>query len=173
MRWRYNLRMASRRALTALLLALSAFAVSAQEFGRGTGAEIVGTTKGPARLSGSLSLSTGPGYGLTAGGTILEDRLWFFGSASQQTSTTRFADLELPENATTSAIGGRLNGQLADRHDFSAYFETARRPEFATTSNASFLSLRYTGAVSSNMFFNASITRNSRQVPGAGIWPAE
>ena len=90
--------MVTLRAATALLLVLTASALFAQsaEFGRGTGTEIVGTTKGPARLSGSLSLSTGPGYGMTAGGTLVQDRLWFFGSASRQTSTTRFADLELP-----------------------------------------------------------------------------
>lgn len=170
--------MVSRRAVLALFLVqLSAFAVSAQqsaEFGRASGAEIEATTKGPARFSGSLAVSTGPGYGVTAGGTLLEDRLWFFGSASQQTSTTRFADLQLPENATTSAIGAKLDGQLAGSHDFSAFFEAAKRPEFATgaPSPSSFLSLRYTGIVSSNMFFNASATRNTR-TPGLGILPAE
>lgn len=179
--------MVSRRALTAfalVLVQLTAFAVFAQqsaEFGRGSGAEIVVTPKGSARFSGSLSVSTGTGYGLTAGGTLIEDRLWFFGSASRQ-SSTRFADLELPENATMSAIGASVNGQLADRHAFSAFFESARRPELTTASPSafagitpsSFLSLRYTGIVSDHVFFNASVThsstrRNGLNFPGSAL----
>jgi hypothetical protein len=172
--------MVSRRAVAALFTALIAFAVSAQqssEFGRASGGQLVLTPKGAAPVSGSLqlSLSTGsdvfgrgssPGYGLTAGGTLIEDRLWFFGSASQQASQTRFADLELPANATTSAIGARAGGRIGAGHDFSAFFEAARRPELSTTSRSldlvpsSFLSLRYTGVISSNMFFNASVTRD-------------
>ncbi|HUP60079.1 MAG TPA: hypothetical protein VNA69_06630 [Thermoanaerobaculia bacterium] len=184
--------MASRRAVIALLLVqLIALAASAQseEFGRATSGEIVMTPKGSAPLSGSLelSLSTGndifgrsssPAYGITAGGTLLQDRLWFFAAASrQELSQTRFAELELPENATAGAIGAKVNGQIAGGHDFSAFFEAARRPElsmttpsaFAGIAPSSFLSLRYTGVVSSNMFFTASVTRSSRTVQGLGF----
>jgi hypothetical protein len=187
--------MVSRRAVSAfLLLNLIAFAVSAQqsaEFGRGTSDEIVMTAKGSSSLSGSLSVSTGndvfgrsssPRYGLTAGGTLVQDRLWFFASASHQNvSSSQFADLELPENATTSAPDARLNAQIAGGHDFSAFFEAARRPElstmgasaFAGITPSSFLSLRYTGVISNNMLFNASVTRSSRTMQGFGIVPAE
>lgn len=188
--------MVSRRAVTALFLVqLIAFAVAAQqssEFGRGTGGEVVMTPKGAARFSGSFELSLSSGsdvfgggsataYGLTAGGTLLQDRLWFFGSASrQQAPASRFADLELPESATSSAVAARANGQLTGSQDFSAYFEAARRPELSMTAPSlanmapsSFLSLRYTGIVSSNMFFNASVTRSSRTVQGVGVVPAE
>jgi hypothetical protein len=190
--------MASRHAVIALLLVqLIALAVSAQqpaEFGRATGGELVMTTKNAARLSGSLqlSLSSGndvfgrgstPGYGLTAGGTLLKDRLWFFGSASRSTSvsSSRFANLELPENATTGAIAARANGQLAASHDFSAFFETARRPELSTAGTAtfanvvpsSFLALRYDGLVSSNMSFSTSFTRSSRRGQGWGFGVVE
>jgi hypothetical protein len=159
--------MVSRRAVTALFLAqLIALAVSAQEFGNATSGELVMTPKGAAPFSGSLelSLSTGgvfgrgnaKGYGLTAGGTLLQDRVWFFAAASQQ--------------ETSSAIGGRLNGQVAGSQDFSAFFEAARRPErpagapssFGGSVPSSFLSLRYNGIVSSNMLFSASYTRDSR-----------
>jgi hypothetical protein len=187
--------MASRRAVTVLILMqLIAFSVSAQqagEFGRASGEELVMTAKGSAPISGSLSLSIGsdvfgrsssPGYGVTAGGTLMQDRLWFFASASQQeVSTSRFANLELPESATTSAIGARVNGQVAGNQDFSAFFESARRPELSTTipssfgtvTPSSFLSLRYTGVISSNAFFSTSFTRSSRAVPGLGIVSAE
>jgi hypothetical protein len=189
--------MVSRRATTALILVqLIAFSVSAQqaaEFGRATGKELVMTAKGAAPISGSLglTLSTGsdvfgrgssPGYGVTAGGTLMQDRLWFFASASQQqVSTSRFANLELPESTTTSEVGARVNGQIAGNHDFSAFFESARRPELSTTvpssfgavTPSSFLSLRYTGVISSNAFFSTSFTRSSRTVPGIEIVPAE
>ena len=169
--------MTSRRVVITLLLvqliALGAAAQS-QELGRATGGEIVATPKGTsAPLSGSLELVLGDsrGYGVTAGGTLLQDRLWFFASASrQETSFARFADLELAENATTSAIGARVNGQVAGAHDFSAFFEAARRPQvslatpstFAGIVPSTFLSLRYTGVVSSNMFFNMSMTRSTQ-----------
>ena len=175
-------RMTSRRAMIALLLVLFALGAAAQsaEFGRATGGEIVATPKGSsAPLSGSLELSLGDSraYGVTAGGTLIQDRLWFFASASRQEAPlARFADLELPENATTSAIGARVNGQIGGAHDFSAFFEAARRPQLSMTSPttfagiapSTFLSLRYTGVVSSNMFFNMSFTRNTRTVHGAG-----
>jgi hypothetical protein len=182
--------MTSRRGITALLFVqLLAFAASAQqsaEFGRASGGEIVVTPKRPARFSGSLGLSlasgndvfgrgSSPGYGVTAGGTLVEDRLWFFASASQQeASSSRFADLALPENATTGAAGARVDGQLGGSQDFSAFFEAARRPQLSTAAPAtfagsvpsSFLSLHYTGVVSSNAFFSASFTRSARTAPG-------
>lgn len=177
-------RMVARRAVLALVLVqMIGLAVSAQEsaqFGRATGGEIVLTPKGSAPFSGSLSLSlssgndvfgrsSSPAYGVTAGGTLIQDRLWFFGSATRQEGS-RFATLELPENATTGAIGARVNGRFADNQDFSAVFEAARWPQlsmttpssFAGITPSSFLSLRYTGIVSDRMFFNASLTRSSR-----------
>jgi hypothetical protein len=165
--------------VAALFLALLiAFTVSAQqsaEFGRASAGEIVLRPKSSAPLSGSLELllpaGGSPGYGVTAGGTLIPDRLWFFASGShQELSTSRFSDLALPENVTSSAAGGRVDGQLGGAHDFSAFFEAARRPQLSTTAPASFgsvvpssfLSLRYTGVVSSNAFFSASFARSSR-----------
>lgn len=180
--------MVSRRAVIVLVLVqLLAFSVSAQqsaEFGRATGGEIVLTPKSAAPFSGSLELSLGsgndvfgrnssPAYGITAGGTLLQDRLWFFASASRQEgSRTQFQQLELPENTTTGAIGARVNAQLGQSQNLSAFFEAARRPElsmngatsFGTVTPSSFLSMRYDGVVSSNMFFSASFTRSERTV---------
>jgi hypothetical protein len=175
--------MVARRAVTALFLVqMIAFAVSAQEYGSASAGEIVLKPKGAAPITGSIgvSLSSGndvlgrsssPEYGLTLGGTLVQDRLWFFASGSRQEgSRSRFSDLELPRNATTGAIGARINGQLTGAQDFSAFFESARRPEFSTTGTASFnaivpssfLSLRYDAVLSSNTLFSASFTRNTR-----------
>ncbi|HEX7151602.1 MAG TPA: hypothetical protein VF618_08960 [Thermoanaerobaculia bacterium] len=175
------------RALALILPLLIAFGAAAQsaEFGRATGGELVLTPKGTAPFSGSLelALSNGaPAYGLTAGGTLVQDRLWFFASASRQEGApARYQQLELPQNATSSAIGGRVSGQLGASHDFGGFFEAARRPELSTTAPASFtgntlpssfLSLRYTGIVSSNMFFTANISRSEGTAQRFGIVPA-
>jgi hypothetical protein len=174
--------MVTRRAVTVLFLVqLIALAVPAQESAelRGSGGQIVVTPKGAAPFSGSLelSLSSGsdvfgrgnsPAYGVTAGGTLLQDRLWFFGSASrQESSPSRFRELQLPENATTTALGARLNGQLGGAHDFSASSFTG-----TGTAPSSFLSLRYNGLLSSNTLFGASITRSSGTRNSVGLVPA-
>lgn len=171
----------ARRAVTVLFLVqLIAFAVSAQEYGSATAGEIVLKPKGAAPVSGSLgmTLSSGndalgrgssPEYGLTLGGTLVPDRLWFFAAGSR----TRFNDLELPRNATAGAIGARVNGQITGAQDFSAFFESARRPALSMTTGVasfnaivptSFLSLRYDAMLSSNTLFSASFTRNTRSV---------
>lgn len=188
--------MVTGRAVTALLvvqwLALSLCAQQSGEYGRASSEEIVMTTKSPARLSGSLEVSQSTGgdllgrdsnaYGLTAGGTLLRDRLWFFASGSKQTaSPARWSSLQLPENAASDAIGARVNGQLTASQNFSAYFAAARRPELVTSPSSTFaavvpstfLSLRYTGVVSPNMFFTASVTSSTRSVEGAGALPAQ
>jgi hypothetical protein len=178
--------MASRRAVPALILAqLLAFTLTAQqqpaEFGHASGGAVVLTPKGSAPLSGTLQLSASSAsdvFGaITAGGTLLQDRLWFFASASrQETSSRRFDALTLPENATTTAISARANTQLTAAQDFSAIFQTASQPQPATlrtTVPSSFLSLRYTGIVSNNMFFNASFTRTSRTEPAVSLLPGQ
>jgi hypothetical protein len=178
--------MASRRAVPALVLAqLLTFALTAQqpaEFGRASGGAVVLTPKGSAPLTGTLQLSASSAsdvFGaVTAGGALLEDRIWFFASASrQETSARRFDALALPEHATTNALSARANAQLTAAQDFSAIFQTAQQPQPATLSTttvpSSFLSLRYTGIVSNNMFFNASFTRTSRTAPAVSLLPRQ
>lgn len=180
--------MVTRRVVVALLLVqLTAFAVSAQqsaEYGRAASGEMVMTPKGSAPFSGSLevSMSTGndffgrgsfPAYAVTAGGTLVNDRLWFFGSAvRQEVPVSRFETLDLPETATSGAVAAQAHGQIAGSHAFSAFVEAARRPELQVAASSastfedvlpsSFLSLRYTGVVSSDLMFSGSLTRSSR-----------
>jgi hypothetical protein len=189
--------MVSRRVLTALvlaqLLALGMVAQQSSEFGRASGGDLVLTPKGSAPLSGSLELSLSQGgdvfgrdakaYGITTGGTLLADRLWFFASGSrQEASPSKFADLGFPQNATAGAI--RTNAQLGASQDLTTFFEAARRPQassmpaigvspFAASGPSSFLSLHYTGIVSNSMFFSGSVTRSSRTGAGLGLFPAE
>jgi len=175
------------------LAAQEAASTPSSEFGRASGGDLVLTPKGSAPLSGSLELSLsrggdlfgrdGKAYGITAGGTLLQDRLWFFASGSrQEASPSKFADLGFPQNTTAGAI--RTNGQLGASQSFSTFFETVRRPQASTTSPigvspfaasgpSSFLSLHYTGIVSNSMFFSGSVTRSSVTRSGLGLVPNE
>lgn len=168
--------MVSRRLAAALVLAqLTAGAALAQsaEFGRASGGEITAVTKGAtAPFSGSLGLSMGSdvfgrreGYEATIGGTLIQDRLWFFAAGSQQSGAAyNFADLQLPERAVTGAIDAKLDGQLGSAHDFSAMYSAVQTP--VLTMNATpltvptnFLSLRYSAVVTNNLTFSATYTR--------------
>ncbi|HVS30450.1 MAG TPA: hypothetical protein VMS98_03250 [Thermoanaerobaculia bacterium] len=169
--------MSSRHTIAALLFApLIAGAAMAQdagsEFNRVSGGQIEVLTKGTRQLSGSLGIGTHGRYEATFGGTLLKDRLWFFGAA-QHYEALQFSS-QLPEMAmpaATTAFNAKLNAQLGDRHSLAASFGTGRSS--MTTMPAmvvepfpsSILSLHYTGIVSSNMFFTGSIMRRSTQSP--------
>jgi hypothetical protein len=69
----------------AVMLTLVAGTALAQEFGRASGGELNVLTKQPSEFSGSLGLSRsslfgGRGYEGTLGGSLLKDKMWFFGS---------------------------------------------------------------------------------------------
>lgn len=180
--------MRSKRAVAGLFVAqmIAAVAlaqdVTSSEFGRVSAGDVELLPKQTRNLSGSLgfTMSKSKGYEATLGGTILKDRLWFFASAQQHDArlTTGIAQMEVPERAVTGAVDAKLTGQLGDRQTFDAFFEAARQP-YATNPNAvagvtpsSFLSLRYTGVVSSNMFFNASFSQRSATQPAWSFAPA-
>lgn len=176
--------MISKRAFAILFVAMIATVASAQEFGRVSGGEIELHSKGPKTFSGTLGFSMGDGargYEASLGGTILEDRLWFFAAGYQQNTrlNSSFSGLQLPDRAVTGAIDAKLMGQIGDKHNFSASFNAGKQP-FATTADplaitgvvpSSFLSLRYTGIVSSNMFFNASFSRHTVKQPALSFAP--
>ena len=147
--------MIARRSLLPLLVTLMTAGVclaqSSEEFGRGSGGLLELSTKGPSRFSGSLGLSTGlGGYGTTLGGTIVNDRLWFFGTAER--TQTRIATT-LPQ---TPQIDANWNAALGNRNTLGASFSKVSIP-------SSFLSLHYTGIVSSNMFFTASVSNTAQR----------
>jgi hypothetical protein len=159
-----------------LLFAALAFAqsdVSTSEFGRGTGGEISLITKSPARLSGSFGISTGGlggrrnGYDATLGGTVVQDRIWFFASAQRSTDLFGATPQQNGESAeaVSRAIDAKLAMQLGNRQNLAATFASQRGIDSALATPgvtpSSFLSLRYTGIVSDHMFFNASFSRSS------------
>lgn len=140
-----------------LIFAGGAFAQSVggapeAEYGRVTGGEINLTVKNPQPLSGSIfmmgSQGSGRGYGATLGGTIVPDKMWFFGSVQQSVSR---------------GLDTKLTGQLGERQNLTASFATAKQtavtPVFNTQIPSSFLTLHYTGIVSDNMFVTASFSK--------------
>ena len=143
-----------------LVLAVGAFAQSVggapeAEYGRVTGGEINLMVKNPQPLSGSIFLigsqgSGGRGYGATLGGTIVPDKVWFFGSVQQSVSR---------------GLDTKLTGQLGDRQNLTASFATSKQttatpaPVLNTQIPSSFLTLHYTGIVSDNMFVTASFSK--------------
>jgi hypothetical protein len=166
-------------ALFSLLFAVSLFAQSAvpsSEFGRSSGGEISVITKSTARWSGSLGVSAGSalglgsgkgGYDATLGGSLVEDRIWFFASAQKSDGVFGNASPQHPGTmeAVSHAIDSKLAMQLGSRQNLAATFASQQgsAPAFAIpgTTPSSFLSLRYTGIVSDRMFFNTSFSRSS------------
>jgi hypothetical protein len=171
--------------------------VTSSEFSRAYGGEVELLSKRARNFSGSLGLTLSSsalpfasgglgGYEATLGGTILEDRLWFFAAAQQLEARLipGVRQMQLPERVVTGAVDARLTGQLGDRQTLAAFFQAAQHVApasaggaFATTAAdvapSSFLSLRYTGIVSSNMFFNASFYRRSVTQPALWFAPAQ
>jgi len=118
-----------------------AFAQSSEEFGRTTGAQIDFKFKTPSRFSGSLGLTTGRSTFGTFGGTLVRDRVWFFASAERFQMKPR--------------LEGNLSASLGDRNSFAT---TVRVPDRLRP----FLSMHYTGIVSSNSFFTATVSSGQK-----------
>jgi hypothetical protein len=148
---------------------LGAVAAFAQEYGRSSGGELQLFRKQQSRLSGSFSLTQSrsgvfgdnlKGYDATLGGTLVPDRLWFFGSF-QHTDVPRF-DAVLPQIEPLSASSGKIDANLGDRQSLQAI---AVRSAVATPSlslvPASFLSLHATQILSDNAFVTMSVSQST------------
>ena len=156
-----------RAALVIAFVQLAAGVALAQEYGRTSGGELNLFTKQPNSFSGSLGISLSrslfgsnlKGYEGTVGGTIIPDRLWFFGSM-QRNDSLRFASA-VPQIQATPATYGKIDAHLGDRQSLNA---VASRTQLSTgtlsTVPASFLSMHYTGIISSNSFFTASVSQS-------------
>ena len=147
------------------------------EFGRVSGGEIEALVKQPSQFSGSLGLTASrssegffPGgssrsYGATLGGTLLKDRVWFFGTAETngRQGSGRALSPTIARSISPLAFG-TMNARLGDRQDLTASYARGSNP--LATLPSSFLSLHYTGIVSSNMFFTASVSQQSVRQSG-------
>jgi len=166
-------------------LAIAQSDVTSAEFGRGSGGEISLITKSAGRWSGSLGISSRSGlpfgsgksgYDATLGGTIVQDRIWFFASAQRSDNVfgTALPQGSASTDAVSRAIDARLAMQLGSRQNLAATFASQRGVDpFANASStpSSFLSLRHTGIVSDHMFFTTSFSRSSGARSAIGFDP--
>jgi hypothetical protein len=147
------------------MVAGSLMAQDTSEFNRTSGGQIEVLSRHARNFSGSLGMrmmgsSAAKGYEATLGGTVIEDRLWFFAAAQKQQGSW-FASA-LPQMARPFDAGGasgKLSAQIGDRNSLIGSFGAARETSPVMLDRSipsSFLSLRYTGTVSSSMFFSAS-----------------
>lgn len=168
-----------------------AFVAAPGEFGRAYGGEIGLITKQGNHFSGSLGFTTSIGrptfsggnalgFGGTLGGAVVADKVWFFASVQQSASpfATGFSQGGRSQKSTAKVIDAKLNAQLGGRQSLAASFAAARNSGISNTTfpgptPSSFLSLRYSGIVSSNMFFTASMSRQSTARPLIGLVPTQ
>ena len=141
------------------LFAVAAFAQSSEEFGRASGGSLELITKAPHQFSGSLSLShslggfRGQSYDGSAGGAIVNDRVWFFAAATVL-PRVQFSTQQM------NAVDTRATAQPVDWSNATATF---RRNDASTPTSApsSFLSLRSTTMLSDHMVFDVSVSRSN------------
>lgn len=137
-------------AFASLVVVSAAVAQETSTFGRASGGQIEMAVKQPDRLSGSLSVSASrlfKSYDAAFGGTLVKDRVWFFGTV-QRSEGLRF-------NPALLNGYGKMSVQPNDKQTLTAS---------AVTVPSSFLSLHYTGILSDNMFFTATVSRSSSRI---------
>ena len=162
-----------RIALTAVITWVAATA-GAQEFARGTGGEIEATTKShEAPFSGSIGIDLlnggRNGYMATLGGTLLQDRLWFFASTNRTERTSSYHAIpELSAVARVEATAAKTGFHLGSRQTLDATFsqqDVAPGTQSPLAIPSTFLSLRYTGIVTPNTFFTMSVSTSKSKSP--------
>jgi hypothetical protein len=152
------------------LLAVSALAQSVTEpstieFGRASSGTIQAITKAPRQFSGSLGVTwssgalRGEGYDGTLGGELLDDRLWFFGTAAVLPRTQLF-------DAGISAVDAKATAQPVDWNSVTASFRQWQ-PVFGGSltpaderARSGFLSLRSTSLLGDRMTLDVSYSRD-------------
>ena len=141
---------AAMKILLSLILATSALAQTDLSASGGAISVLPKTTN---QFSGSLSLSVGngPGYGGTFGGALVPDKMWFFASAERMQP--------LVTNSVTKAFDVKSMAQISDRQNLAASFVQSSPAAFNLNVPTNFMSLHYTGLVSSNMVVSASVSR--------------
>lgn len=144
-------------AAVAFFIAGAALAQATDDSLRASGGQIELLGKNSDRWSGSLGISASRsqlpftagmarGYNGSLGGTLIPDRLWFFASAERvqpMFSQTPYASVPVIRGFHSNAAA-----QIGPQQNF-----------FARIDPSTFMTMHYTGAVSSNSFFTATVSR--------------
>ena len=134
-----------RALILSLLIAPVAFSQTL-EYGRNAADGTLDmTTKQARHFGGSLSLSTGRGFGASVGGTAVKDRVWFFASADRSSEIFR----------TTAPMA---------KSDIHAVLGTTRpaattAPQFNLTVPKDFLALHSTTMLSPSSYVSVDVSQ--------------
>lgn len=138
------IRIALAVALTSLLAA-TAHAQNVGEFGRASGGQLEMIAKRPRNFSGSLDFSFGDSRraGATFGGSLVDDRLWFFASTLR-----------------TESIG-KVNAQPVDWNNVDLSIQQQQPETFGQLElpASTFLSLRSTTMISPSAMMEISVSQ--------------
>lgn len=140
-----------------LLLATAAFG---QEYTTSGGELRLLTKHATSAMSGSFTLGTSL-MSASYGGTLVPDRVWFFGSAMRDKSNLLTSQYGAPA-VSLRGLDAKTTAQLGDRQSLVAAFNSAASSATAVTPrlNTSLFDVHYMMMVSPNSFFTVNVTKN-------------
>lgn len=144
-----------------LLLATAAFG---QEYGMAAGEMRMLTKSATNAMSGSFTLGTNL-MSASYGGTVVPDRVWFFGSAMRDKSNLLTSQYGTPA-VSMRGLDAKTTAQLGDRQSLVAAFTSAASPGTAVSPrlNTSLFDVHYMMNVSPNSFFTVNVTKNGARL---------
>lgn len=140
-----------------LLLATAALG---QEYTTSGGELRLLTKHATSAMSGSFTLGTSL-MSASYGGTLVPDRVWFFGSAMRDKSNLLTSQYGAPA-VSLRGLDAKTTAQLGDRQSLVAAFNSAASSATAVTPrlNTSLFDVHYMMMVSPNSFFTVNVTKN-------------
>ena len=145
------------------LLFLLATAATAQEYSTSAGDVRLLTKHATSSMSGSFTLGTNL-MSANYGGTVIPDRVWFFGSALRDKSNLLTSQYGAP--VSMRGLDAKSTVQLGDRQSLLAAFNSAASPATGVTPrlNTTLFNLHYMMNVSPSSFFTVSVTKSGERV---------
>lgn len=144
-----------------LLLATAAFG---QDYTTSGGELRLLTKHATSAMSGSFTLGRSL-QSASYGGTLVPDRIWFFGSALRDKSPLLTSQYGAPA-ASQRGLDAKMAAQPGDRQSLVAAFNSAALPATAVTPllNTSLFDVHYMMMVSPNSFFTVNVTKNDTRM---------
>jgi hypothetical protein len=144
-----------------LLLATTAFA---QEYAASGGEVRLVTKHAAGGMSGSFSLGTGL-MSANYGGTLVPDRIWFFGTAMRDKSNLLTSQYGAPA-VSLRGLDAKTTAQLGDRQSLVTSFNSAASSAtgFNPRLTTSLFDMHYSMMVSPSAFFTVNVTKNNARI---------
>ena len=142
-----------------LLLATAAFA---QEYTTSGGEVRLVTKHATSATTGSFTLGTGL-MSASYGGTLVPDRIWFFGTAMREKSNLLTSQYGAPA-VSLQGLDAKTTAQLGDRQSLVAAFNFAASSAVTPRLNTSLFDMHYSMMVSPSSFFTVNVTKNGTRL---------